>query len=410
MQTWFFTEDAYPYLPDTDTYESIRVNLPNKHYDPAKGADLYNMYLDLWCAADDLGLEVMVNEHHQTATCVVPAAPLMLAILARQTRRARLLILGNPIANRSQPIRVAEEMAMIDVISRGRLECGFVRSVPYEAAPANVLPYRGAERLWEAHDMILKAWTTHDGPCNFEGRWFHSRQINIWPRPYQQPHPPIWITAGSAASTVPVAQHQYIGAVFLAGYARIREIFDGYRQAYHRVHGTPAPVDRLAYCALMYVGDSPQKARAGAEKVLWYMTSNKVPPHWSNPPGYHPPAIAAQIMQGKRGGAGLPLASTLDEQMARGNVFAGTPDQVFAQIKRFWEYSGGFGHLLMMGQAGFLTYEETISSMQLFTKDVYPRLQELTASYDSERLQELRAHQPHQESAELGAFGLEFVR
>jgi alkanesulfonate monooxygenase SsuD/methylene tetrahydromethanopterin reductase-like flavin-dependent oxidoreductase (luciferase family) len=410
MQTWFFTEDAYPYLPDTDTYESIRVNLPNKHYDPAKGADLYNMYLDLWCAADDLGLEVMVNEHHQTATCVVPAAPLMLAILARQTRRARLLILGNPIANRSQPIRVAEEMAMIDVISRGRLECGFVRSVPYEAAPANVLPYRGAERLWEAHDMILKAWTTHDGPCNFEGRWFHSRQINIWPRPYQQPHPPIWITVGSAASTVPVAQHQYIGAVFLAGYARIREIFDGYRQAYHRVHGTPAPVDRLAYCALMYVGDSPQKARAGAEKVLWYMTSNKVPPHWSNPPGYHPPAVAAQIMQGKRGGAGLPLASTLDEQMARGNVFAGTPDQVFAQIKRFWEYSGGFGHLLMMGQAGFLTYEETISSMQLFTKDVYPRLQELTASYDSERLQELRARQPYQECAELGAFGLEFVR
>ena len=104
------------------------------------------------------------------------------------------------------------------------------------------------------------------------------------------------------------------------------------------------------------------------------MTSNKVPPHWSNPPGYHPPAVAAQIMQGKRGGAGLPLASTLDEQMARGNVFAGTPDQVFAQIKRFWEYSGGFGHLLMMGQAGFLTYEETISSMQLFTKDVAIRV------------------------------------
>jgi hypothetical protein len=115
-------------------------------------------------------------------------------------------------------------------------------------------------------------------------------------------------------------------------------------------------------------------------------------------------------MQGKRGGAGLPMAATLDEQMARGNVFAGTPDQVFAQIKQFWEYSGGFGHLLMMGQAGFLTYEETISSMQLFTKDVYPRLQELTASYDSERLQERRAHLPHREGAELGAFGLEFVR
>jgi alkanesulfonate monooxygenase SsuD/methylene tetrahydromethanopterin reductase-like flavin-dependent oxidoreductase (luciferase family) len=144
--------------------------------------------------------------------------------------------------------------------------------------------------------------------------------------------------------------------------------------------------------------------------VLWYMTSNKVPQHWSNPPGYHPPAIAAQIMRGTRGGAGVPLAPRLDEQMARGNVFAGTPDQVFAQIKNFWEYAGGFGHLLMMGQAGFLTYAETLASMRLFTQEVYPRLQELTASCDSECLQALRAGQPDKEFADLGAFGVEFVR
>jgi alkanesulfonate monooxygenase SsuD/methylene tetrahydromethanopterin reductase-like flavin-dependent oxidoreductase (luciferase family) len=410
MQTWFFTEDAYPYLPDAETYRSIRVNLPNRYYDPEKGADLYDMYLDLWCAADELGLEIMVNEHHQTATCVVPAAPIMLGILARQTSRARLLILGNPIANRTQPIRVAEEMAMIDVISRGRLECGFVRSVPYEAAPANMLPFRGPERLWEAHDMIVKAWTTHDGPFNFEGRWFQSRQINIWPRPYQQPHPSIWITIGSAGSSVPVAQHGYTAAVFLAGYPRIREIYDGYRKAYQTAHGTVTPLDRLAYCALVYVGDNAKTARDGAEKVLWYMTSNKVPLEWSNPPGYHPPAVAAQIMSGQRGGAGLPLQPKLEEQMARGNVFAGTPDQVFEQIKNLWEYAGGFGHLLMMGQAGFLSYDETLASMRLFTDEVYPRLKELTASYDPERMQELRARQPDRECVELEAFAAEFVR
>ena len=95
------------------------------------GADLYHRYLDEWLIADDLGLDIMINEHHQTPTCVDPAAPLLLSILARQSKKARLLILGNPIANRNQPVRVAEEMAMIDVISRGRLECGFVRSVPY---------------------------------------------------------------------------------------------------------------------------------------------------------------------------------------------------------------------------------------------------------------------------------------
>ena len=116
-----------------------------------------------------------------------------MAALARLTRKARLLILGNPVANRRQPVRIAEEMAMVDILSKGRLECGFVRGVPYEVLPANSNPVRMNERQWEAMDLIVKAWTTHDGPVSHEGRFFHHRNINIWPRPYQQPHPPIWV-------------------------------------------------------------------------------------------------------------------------------------------------------------------------------------------------------------------------
>lgn len=114
-------------------------------------------------------------------------------------------MLGNPIVNRTQLLRTVEEMAMIDVISRGRMECGFVRAVPYKAAPANVHPLRGAERLWEAHDMILRLDDAR-WPFNFEGRWFHAGQIYIWPRPYQQPHPPGWLTVRSGKSTVPAAK------------------------------------------------------------------------------------------------------------------------------------------------------------------------------------------------------------
>ena len=134
MKTYWFTEDCYPDIPPLEELESVRVNLPNSHCDPDRANELYNWYLDLWCMAEEKGLDIMNNEHHQTITCMVPAAPLMLAILARETKTARLLILGNPISNRRNPIRVAEEMAMIDVISKGRLECGFVRGVPYEAA------------------------------------------------------------------------------------------------------------------------------------------------------------------------------------------------------------------------------------------------------------------------------------
>jgi len=410
LRAWFFTEDAYPDLPDVDSYESIRVNLPNKHFDPSRGADLYNMYLDMWCAADEMGLNIMNNEHHQTATCMVPAAPIMLGILARETKNARLLILGNPVANRSQPVRVAEEMALIDVLSRGRLECGFVRGVPYEIAPANVFPYRGTEKLWEAHDLITKAWTTHDGPFSFEGRWFHARQINIWPRPYQQPHPPVWVTMGSAESAAQVAKRGHIGAVFLAGYPRIRSIFDGYRQGYLDSHGKGMPIDRLAYCALISVGKTEQEGLDVAEKLLWYMTSNKVPSQYSNPPGYHSTAMAATMMRGNSSGTGLPTATTLAEQMARGNVFAGTPDQVYDQIKNFYDYCGGFGNLMMMSQAGFMTFDETLSSMKLFSEEVYPRLKELTAGYDAGRMQEIRATLPDVENINVSAPASEFVR
>jgi alkanesulfonate monooxygenase SsuD/methylene tetrahydromethanopterin reductase-like flavin-dependent oxidoreductase (luciferase family) len=320
------------------------------------------------------------------------------------------LILGNPIVNRKQPVRVAEEMAYIDVLSRGRLECGFVRGVPYEIAPANAYPYRGSEKLWEAHDLIMKAWTHHEGPFNFEGRWFHARQVNIWPRPFQQPHPPVWVTMGSAGSAAQVARRQHTGAVFLAGYPSVRRLFDGYREGYLQAHGEEAPLDRLAYAAIVYVGDNQQEAEIGAEKLLWYIRSNKVAPQFNNPPGYHPPAVAASIIRGPRPGEPNRRDPRLATQLARGNVFAGTPDQVYHQLRNFWEYAGGFGHLLMMGQAGFMTYDEAIGSMSRFTREVYPRLKELTASYDAEAMKEIRSTRPDVEAIDVGLLASEFVR
>ncbi len=121
-----------------------------------------------------------------------------MAILARETKKVRLLALGMPIGNRNDPIRVAEEYSMIDVISRGRLEMGFVKGVPFEISPANTNPADLTERFWEAHDLILKAMTSHDGPFNWEGTHFQYRSVNVWPRPYQQPHPPVWTPVGSA--------------------------------------------------------------------------------------------------------------------------------------------------------------------------------------------------------------------
>ena len=224
MRAWHFSETAYPYLPPADSYPSIRVSLPNRIYDPAKGAALYDRYIDEWLIAEDEGVEIMLNEHHQTATCVDPAAPLMLAALARLSKTARLLILGNPIANRRQPVRVAEEMAMVDVLSHGRLEAGFVRGVPYEILPANSNPVRMNERHWEALDLIVKCWTHHDGPFSHEGRFFHHRSINIWPRP------------DSAAASADLGQYDEHGRRRAGGRARLRPGDISHRIRHHKAH------------------------------------------------------------------------------------------------------------------------------------------------------------------------------
>src|SRR2546422_525213 len=100
MRAWFFSENAYHLLPDPKEYDSIRVKLPNRYYDPKIGADLYHRFIDEWQIAEEMGLEIMVNEHHQTATNLNPSGPVVMGVLARETRKARLLILGNPIANR----------------------------------------------------------------------------------------------------------------------------------------------------------------------------------------------------------------------------------------------------------------------------------------------------------------------
>ncbi len=377
MKAWHFSENAYPYLPPADEYESIRVSLPNRIYDPKKGAALYDRYIDEWLIAEDEGVEIMLNEHHQTATCVDPAAPLVLAALARLTSKARLLILGNPVANRRQPVRVAEEMAMVDVLSKGRLDCGFVRGVPYEVLPANSNPVRMNERQWEAMDLIVKAWTSHDGPVSHEGRFFHHRNINIWPRPYQQPHPPIWVLTTTPGGAERVGTRGYVQATFLTGFGGTPAIYESYRKGWRSAgRGHDIPVNRLAYAALVYAGASEAEAHAGAEKLLWYITSNKVPHHFCYPPGYVPTKVAAQILRGAAVDqhAQNRANATVEKAIEAGLMFAGTPDQVFRQIKRMYDHVGGFGHLLIMGQAGFLEHDETVRGIRCFAREVYPRL------------------------------------
>src|SRR3954449_6873202 len=132
MRTWYFSEMAYHPAWDKGLARgSLGVNFPNENVHPREAGTLLNRYLDEFALCDEAGLDIMVNEHHSTATCMTVSVPMALAVIARETKKARLLTLGNPIANRPDPVRVAEEMAWLDVLSGGRLEMGVVQGGAY---------------------------------------------------------------------------------------------------------------------------------------------------------------------------------------------------------------------------------------------------------------------------------------
>jgi alkanesulfonate monooxygenase SsuD/methylene tetrahydromethanopterin reductase-like flavin-dependent oxidoreductase (luciferase family) len=394
MRIYHMTEQPYPDAWDKST-ESLRVNLPNKYCDPEIAADLYHRFIDEWMLCDELGINLFVNEHHSTATCLTACVSLTMAILARVTKKVRILGLGTPIANRSDPVRVAEEMAMIDVISRGRLDMGFVKGVPYEIVPANSRPMRMTDRFWEAHDLIVKALSTRTGPFSWEGEHFHYRSVNIWPQPYQQPHPPVWVSSNSVSSIRAIAEHGAILGTVMMGY-KVRDLFGEYRRVWHESRpAEPLPLERLCNCSFVAVGHTEAEGLRRGDEVMAYMRTNAiVADQFRNPPGYVPAAAQARMLKqtGKVGFQdhslfdqhGKRICSFTDAQpqdaIAGGLLFAGNPDQVYQQIVEFYDAVGGFGHLQMMAQAGTMNHEDTTDSLRLFAKEVMPRLEEYAAS------------------------------
>ncbi len=383
MKIWQFTEQAY--YPAFEVPGAMRVTLPQHHCEPQEAGRLLNRYLDEYMLADELGLNIMVNEHHAAATCMSTSCMTTLAILARQTSKARLLALGIPLANRSNPLRVAEEIAMVDCISGGRLEVGFVKGAAYELFMSNRQPTGFMDRFWEAHDLIIEALTNQGDNFTWEGEHFHYRTASLWPRPIQQPHPPLWMTASSASSARQYGRRGDVCATFLSG-AVASSVFAGYREAFVEAHGHQPGQDKLAYLALVACADDRETAFKRAEAMKSYFTTAaRLDPQFRNPLGFNPVEANIRMLQAganamrprMRNGKPLPVDGSIEEYMDAGLFFVGTPDDVYEQLVRFHAETGGFGNLLMMGQAGELDHKDTADNLTLVAREVAPRLAEL---------------------------------
>lgn len=355
-----------------DYHGSAWVTCPNELYDPALGHELYNTYIDDLLYAEEVGFDgVCVNEHHQNAYGNMPSPNLIASILARQTKRVRIAVVGNALPLYDPPTRVAEEFAMIDVISGGRLIAGMVVGGGPEYYSFSVNPAHARERFQEAHDLIKKAWTT-PGPFEWVSKHYRIRYVNPWPRPIQQPHPEIWIPgAGSLETMEFVARNRY--AYMGIPYFHLdvfKRYFSMFRDAC-AADGYEADPLQAGWLVPIYVAETDEQARREYEEHLWYFVKRLLPGITIQPPGYTSARSLASIM--KSAGTFMLNVDSWDDIVDGRYAIVGSPETVYDQLVDALGQLGT-GNLLGLFQLGSLPPELTRKNMAMFAEQVMPRL------------------------------------
>ena len=390
-----FTERAYTNYTEEDVRNSpnqaVRLTFSNSHFDPQVGSDLYNRYLDEYEYSEEVGFDgLMLNEHHNTPTCLGATMNLEAAILARSTKRAKIVLLGNPLPVFDNPLRLAEELAEIDMISRGRLVSGFVRGTGVESWSANVNPLFNRERFEEAHDLIIKAWTT-PGPFRWEGKHFEFRYVNPFETPLQKPHPPVWIPGTGSPETVTFCAERRYPYIFLeTDPEATQDMITGYGET-AREHGYEMGPQHVGYLQRILVADTDEKAR---EIGRGFLEGNigvgriPMPPDYMAPIGYNSrdPKFRAMKERVRKdpfqlsGGGGVDTA-TWDEILARKRIIVGSPDTVVEQIREQLQQLRP-GILGVWTNDGTISHQDTMRCLELMGQEVLPRVREIGAELD----------------------------
>jgi alkanesulfonate monooxygenase SsuD/methylene tetrahydromethanopterin reductase-like flavin-dependent oxidoreductase (luciferase family) len=356
---------------------TVWVNLPNSNFDPVKGHRLYNRYLDELEHGEELGFDaIAVNEHHQTAYGLMPSPIVTASALARRTSRAKIAILGSALPLREHPLMVAEEHAMIDVISGGRLISGFVRGIGAEYHTFGVNPTFSHDRFHEAHDLIVRAWT-EPGPFAFQGRHYNVQYVNLWPRPYQKPHPPIWIPSQGSKETIDWAAHPDRRYTYLQTFSPAN-VVQRYLKMYRDTcegFGYEAEDRQLGWAVPVYVAATDEAARAEAKPHFEAFRNVflKMPVEMLLPPGYTSRESLKNVMKAK---AAMFGDITLEKSIELGLVVCGSPNTVREVLGSYWK-DMRFGNLLVLCQFGTLPADLTRRNMELFAREVMPAVKAL---------------------------------
>lgn len=356
--------------------------VPNYDFDPKVAAKLYASYIDSMVVAESCGFDwIGCNEHHMSPYGLMPNPNLIGSILAHNTKRSGILMSGNivPIAN---PIRVAEEYAMIDAISGGRLIAGFMRGIPHEYVAYNCPPDESYGRMFEAVELIRKAWSEPE-PFGWEGEFYQFRAVSIWPKPVQK-EVPLLMSVSSEMSSKLAAKHRAIAGVLgISSLDDAKKIMARYHEDAKSFGWTPTPQDFMVgmNCS---IAPTYEEAKAILEKGQEYFfgvlgggirTAQKLVVAKTR--YYHDKATADKQINRfvNNRGAGR-MESSFEEKVEAGTILCGTPDMVVKQIERLHKELG-HGRMGLSVKVGNVTDAHVTRTLNYLKDVVFPATRHL---------------------------------
>jgi len=362
-----------PYTGKTSVTEDWPV--ANKHFDPALGKKLFDVYIDSMVAAERGGFDWLgCNEHHMSPYGLMANPNIVAGALTHRTTTAKIAVLGSlvPILN---PLRVAEEFAMLDVMSGGRVVAGLLRGIPHEYVAYNEPPDESYGRLNEAIELIKKAWTEPE-PFGWEGEHYRYRAVSIWPKPMQKPHPRIVMSGNSLYSARLAARHRAVlGLATVISAKQTKDTIATYREEAKAWGWTPTRDDLLVGIPLSIDRDAERaKERLAAGRRYFaevlgggIRTAQRIILQKTR---YNDTSVKTFIA------ADAAARQTIDDLIEQGIVLCGTPAMVADQFKRFAK-EFGHGITIINLKVGNIPDEAVNEGIGLFSREVLPHIRDL---------------------------------
>jgi len=317
--------------------------------------------------AETLGFESVwpVEQHFNPELSISPAPLLMLSAIAERTRNLRLGI-AIVLLPLSHPIRVAEEIATLDVISNGRVEFGIGRgSIPTHFSGFGLNQAESRERMLESLEMILQAWTTDH--FSFQGKFYSVNNLSVVPKPVQQPHPPVRIAANSPDTFELSGRMGY--PIFVAAqvnpFRKIRELLPLYYQARAAAGHPDRGGEDVTLLLPLYVGESQTQIRQDLEPSIKRFLQAVATIYATSGP--LPEGRIKEVLER--------VQRMTYEQVCEVMAVFDTPDACVERLKRFQQEFGMGRVICWFNPGGIVPHQQVMRSMELFATKVMPHFQ-----------------------------------